>query len=166
MREASSKRDCLCVRMYVCHTFFTNFFLREKVHIVSARHISTLLCVEMTMCLKFWDIVSARVIFTFSDVDSKGDMLSHALTHIHSPTHTHTHTHTYRVSEDNSTLESTYPLKHFLVGVLHRYRDNSTRSVKYTWFVRNFCPVWLDNSTKFFKVMLSCSFPMNFIIND
>ena len=69
--------------MYVCMShFFTNFFLREKVHIVSARHISTLLCVEMTMCLKFWDIVSARVIFTFSDIDSEGDMLTHALTHI------------------------------------------------------------------------------------
>ena len=79
--------------------FFTNFFLSEKVHIVSARHISTLLCVEMTMCLKFWDIVSARVIFTFSDIDSEGDMLSHALTHIHSHTHhttfTHIHSHTY-----------------------------------------------------------------------
>ena len=35
--------------MSVCMShFFTNFFLREKVHIVSARHISTLLCVEMT----------------------------------------------------------------------------------------------------------------------
>ena len=99
MREASSKRDCLSVCPSVCvcvcmSHFFTNFFLREKVHIVSARDISTFLCVEMTMCLKFWDIVSARVIFTFSDIDSERDMLSHALTHIHSRTHTHTHTHT------------------------------------------------------------------------
>merc|ERR1711873_194852 len=96
MREASSKRDCLSVCVCVCMShFFTNFFLSEKVHIVSARDISTFLCVEMTMCLKFWDIVSARVIFTFSDIDSEGDMLSHALTHIHSHTHTHyTHTHT------------------------------------------------------------------------
>ena len=85
--------------------FFTNFFLREKVHLVSARDISTFWCVEMTMCLKSWDIVSARVIFTFSDIDSEGDMLTHALTHIHihtrtlhshtyTYTHTHTHTHT------------------------------------------------------------------------
>ena len=84
--------------------FFTNFFLREKVQIVSARDISTFLCVEMTMCLKFGDIVSARVIFTFSDIDSEGDMLSYALTHIHSHTysHTHTHTHTYTHTQIHS----------------------------------------------------------------
>ena len=58
MREASSKRDCLsvcvCVRHYVTYPLQICKMqknLREKVH-----------------------IVSARVIFTFSDIDSEGDI--------------------------------------------------------------------------------------------
>ena len=37
---------------------------KNKAHIVSAREISTFLCVEMTMCQKILDIVSAREIHT------------------------------------------------------------------------------------------------------
>ena len=34
--------------------------------------------------------------FTFSDIDSEGDMLTHALTHIFIHTYTHTHSHAHR----------------------------------------------------------------------
>ena len=72
MREASSRWVwscvCLCVTLplQICKMQKN---AREKIHIVSAREISTFLCVEMTICLKFWDIVSAREIFAFSDID-------------------------------------------------------------------------------------------------
>ena len=59
---------CLYVCLYVCPyvTFPLQICkmqknLREKVLIVSARDISTFWCVEMTMCLKFWDIFRHRL---------------------------------------------------------------------------------------------------------
>ena len=67
MRGASFKRVGPCVRLSVTHLLQICKMqknTREKVHIVSAREISTYLCVEMTMSLKILDIVSARKIRT------------------------------------------------------------------------------------------------------
>ena len=45
------------------HTLHSHTYTHTHIRIldiVSARHIFTFWCVEMTMCLKFWDIVSAE----------------------------------------------------------------------------------------------------------
>ena len=69
MREASSKRVCPSVRqsvtlpLQICKMQKNT---REKVHIVSAREISTFLCVEMDICLKILAIDSEREISTFN----------------------------------------------------------------------------------------------------
>ena len=59
--------EALSVRVCVAKNPKLHFFGREKVHIVSAREISTFLCVEKAMCLKILDIASEREFLTFSD---------------------------------------------------------------------------------------------------
>ena len=71
MREASSRWVCPSVCVSVCHTFLQIFNTREKVHIVSARDISTFLCVEMALSLKILEIFSEREILTFLHIDSE-----------------------------------------------------------------------------------------------
>ena len=73
MREASSRWVCVCIcvsvtlPLQICKMQKNT---RDNVHIVSAREISTFLCVEMAMCLKILNIDSEREIFTFLDIDS------------------------------------------------------------------------------------------------
>ena len=60
MQEASSKRDCLCVCPSVRHICKIQKNTREKVHIVSARDISTFLCVEKTVSENLGHSLSTR----------------------------------------------------------------------------------------------------------
>jgi len=129
----------VCVRVSVCMSHYsTNFFLREKVHIVSARHIFTFWCVEMAMCLKFWDIVSARVIFRdrLRSRYVKSCTHTHTLTHTHTHTHTNTHTHyihTHTLIHTTLThIHShtyTYTLTHTTLTHIHIHTHTHTRTL-------------------------------------
>ena len=65
--------ECVCVCVCVCVTLHVQICKMQKIlgkmYTVSAREISTFLCVEMAMSLKILGIESEREILAFLDID-------------------------------------------------------------------------------------------------